>query len=66
MSFISSFEIIKVVVPEPCIFFRLLASIAQAAAVILNRAKMFCAKGTGTFIYGPANLFNNDPKNPPD
>ena len=24
------------------------------------------AKGIATFINGPANLLNNDPKNPPD
>ena len=44
MSFISSFEIIKVVVPEPCIFFWIPASIAEAAAVIPNRAKTFLIK----------------------
>ena len=42
------------------------ASIAYAAAVIPNRAKMFFAKETSTFINGPAILLNNDPKNPPD
>ena len=66
MSFISSFEIIKVVVPEPCILFSIPASIAEAAAVIPNGAKTFFAKGIATFINGPANLLNNDPKNPPD
>ena len=40
------------------------ASIAYAAAVIPNGAKMFFAKGTATFINGPAILLNNDPKNP--
>ena len=46
MSFISSFEIIKVVVPEPCIFFWIPASIAEAAAVIPNGArKHFLLKG---------------------
>ena len=34
MSFISSFEIIKVVIPKPCIFFKIPASITEAAAVI--------------------------------
>ena len=66
MSFISLFEIIKVVVPEPCIFFWIPASIAEAAAVIPNGAKTFFAKGIATFINGPANLLNNNPKNPPD
>ena len=36
MSFISSFEITKIVVPETCIFFRISASIAEAAAVIYS------------------------------
>ena len=66
MSFTSSFEIIKVVVPEPYIFFWIRASTAEAAAVIPNGAKTFFAKGIATFINGPANLLNNDPKNPPD
>ena len=65
-SFIFSFEIIKVGVPEPCIFFWIPASIAEAASVIHNGAKIFFAKGTATFISGPVNLFNSDPKNPPD
>ena len=66
MSFISSFEIIKVVVPKPCVFFRIPASIAEAVAVISNEAKTFFAKGIATFINGPANLLNNDTKNLPD
>ena len=40
MSFISSFEIIKVIVPEQCIFFWISVSIAEAAAVIPNRTKI--------------------------
>ena len=42
------------------------ASIAGATAVIPNGAKMVFAKGTATFINGPANLLNNYLKNPPD
>ena len=42
------------------------ASIAEAAAVIPNGAKIFFAKATATFIKGPANLLKKDPKNPPD
>ena len=56
ISFIPSFEIIKVVVPEPCIFFWIPASIAEAAAVIPNGAKTFFVKGIATFINRPANL----------
>ena len=66
ISFISSSEIIKVVVPDPCIFFLIPASIAEAATVIPNGAKIFFAKGRATFINGPANLLNKDPKNPSD
>ena len=40
MPLISLFQIIKVVVPEPCISFWIPASIAEAAAVIPNGAKM--------------------------
>ena len=47
-------------------FFWILVSIAEAAAVITNGAKTFVAKGIANFINGPANLLNNDPKNPPD
>ena len=66
MTLISSFEIMKVVVPEPCIFFWTPVSIAEAAAVIPNGAKIFPANGTATFINRPANLLNSDPKTPPD
>ena len=47
-------------------FFWILASIAEAAAVIPYGAKTFFARGIATFIYGPANLLNKDPKSPPD
>ena len=67
ISFISSFEIIKVVFPEPFIyFFWNPASIVEAAAVIPDGAKTFFAKGIAIFINGPANLLYNDLKNPPD
>ena len=60
MSFISLFEIIKVVVLEPCFFFRIPASIAEAATIIPTGTKTFFAKGIATLINGPANLLNND------
>ena len=66
MSFISSFEIIKVVALGPCIFFWISVSIAEAVALIPNGAKTFFAKEIATLINRPANLLNNDPKNPPD
>ena len=67
MSLISLFEIIRVVDegrPEACIFFQILASIVEAAAVIPNGAKTCFAKVIATFVIGPANLLNNDPKSP--
>ena len=45
-------------------FFWIPASIAEATAVIPNGAKTFFARGIATFINGPANLLNKDPKNP--
>ena len=66
MPLIYLLEIVKVVVPEPYIFFWIPASIAEAAVVIPNGAKTFFARGTANFINGPANLLNDDPKNPPD
>ena len=59
MSFISLFEIIKAVVPERCSLFQIPVPIVEAAAV---GAKTFFAKGIATFIDGPANLLNIDPK----
>ena len=47
-------------------FFLIPASIAEAAATVPNGAKTCFAKRIGTFINGPTNLRNNDPKNPPD
>ena len=47
------------------LFFLMPASIAEAAAVIPNGDKTFFAKGIATFINVPANLLNNDSKNPP-
>ena len=47
-------------------FFLIPASIAEGVAIIPNGAKTFFAKGTASFINGPANLLSKDPKNPPD
>ena len=41
-------------------------SIAEEAAVIPNVAKIIFANGPAVFINKPANLLNNEPKNPPD
>ena len=45
-------------------FFRIPPSIAEAAAVIPNGTKTFLPKAIASFINGPANFLNNDPKNP--
>ena len=43
MTFNSLFEIIRVAVPEKCIFFWIPRSFAEAVAIIANRAKIvFC------------------------
>ena len=47
-------------------FFFIPASVAEAAAVILNGSKTFFDKGAAIFINAPAILINNDPKNQPD
>ena len=66
MSFISLFEIIKVVVAGTYIFFYTPVSIAEVAAVIPNGAKTFFAREIATVNNGPANLLSNDPKSLPD
>ena len=65
ISFISSCSTINFT-PEPCIFFYILPSIADIAAVKPNGANTFLANDNATFINGPANLFNHIPKNPSD
>ena len=66
MSFISSFEITKVAVPEPCIFFELLHQLLKQQLLFLVELKYFFSSGKATFINGPAILLNKEPKNPPD
>ena len=61
MSIISSFKIIKIVVPEPAIFFLIPTSVTEAAAVVPNGAKTFFVEGIATFINRLANLLNNHP-----
>ena len=69
MSCISSLEIIKVVVPEPSIFFCIPSSAADAAAVNLNRIKTLLANGLITFFINGNPVFDNEsrslPRNPP-
>ena len=60
MSFISSFEIIKVFVAKPSMSFEFLHQSLKKLLLFL------IAKGIATFIKGTANLLNSVPKNPPD
>ena len=70
MSFISSFEIIKVVVPDPNIFLCIPTSAADAAAVNAKGIKTLLANGLITFFINGKPVFSNGPsnlsKNPPD
>ena len=70
ISFISLLEIINVVLPEPNIFLRIAASVADAAAVNPNGIKMLLANGVSTFSINDALIFSNGSKylrrNPPD
>ena len=65
MSFISSFEITKVVIPEPLyIFFCVLASIAKKAAVRPNKPSGFMTdfnKRSPVFNNGPRRFPRNSP-----
>ena len=51
MSFISSFDIISVVVPDPKIFLCIPASAADAAAVNPNGIKTLLVNGLITFFH---------------
>ena len=70
MSFISSFETIKVVVPDLNIFLCIPASAADAAAVNPNGIKTLLANGLIIFFINGNPVFSNAPKslprNPPD
>ena len=70
ISFISSFKIINIVMPDPNIFLKIATSVADVAAVNPNDIRTLLANGFNTFFikYGP--VFSNGPKslpkNPPD
>ena len=70
ISFISSFEIIKVTFPEPNIFLCIPASAADAAAVNPKGIKTLLANDLITFFINGGPVFNNGPSNlptnPPD
>ena len=68
--FISLFEIINVVFPDPNIFLWIAAPVADAGAVNPNGIKTLLANGLSTFPIKGNPVFNNGPKslpnNPPD
>ena len=70
MSFISSFDITSVVVPDPQIFLCIPASAADTAAVNLEGIKTLLANGLITFFINGNPVFSNRPqslpRNPPD
>ena len=65
MSFISSFEIIKVVVPDPNIFLYIPASAADTAAVNPKGIKILLSNGLITFFINDNPFFSNGPSNLP-
>ena len=65
MSFISSFDIISVVVPDPKIFLCIPASAADAAAVIPNGIKTLLANGLIAFFINGNPVFSNGPRSLP-
>ena len=68
MSFVSSFDIISVVVPDPKILLCIPASATDAAAVNPKGIKTLLAEALITFfisvLFNP--VFNNEPRNSPD
>ena len=63
--FISSLEIINGVKPDPNIFLRLSASVADAAAVNPDGIKTLLANSLSTFPTKGNPVFSNDPKSLP-
>ena len=63
MSFIFSFEIIKVVIPDPNIFLCIPASAPDAAAVNSKGIKTLSANGLITFFIIGNPVFSNEPSN---
>ena len=49
--FISSFEIMSIVIPDPKIYFQIAVSVADAAAVNSNAIKTLLANGLSIFFY---------------
>ena len=62
ISFISSFEVINVVIPDPNNFLRIAGSVADAASVNPTRIKTLLAYGLSTFFIKGNPVFSNGPK----
>ena len=65
MSLIFSFEVICVVIPHPKVFFSIVVSVADAAAVNNNGIKTLLANGLYTFFIKVKPVFSNGPKGLP-
>ena len=63
--FISSLEIINVVLPDPKIFLWITASVADAAVVYPNGIKTLLANGLTTFTINSNLVFSNSAKSLP-
>ena len=63
MSFISSFDIVSAVVPDPKIFLCIPASAADAAPGDPNGIKTLLANGLITFFINDNPVFSNGPRN---
>ena len=62
ISFISSFDIISVVIPDSKNFFYISAPVVDAATVNPNDIKTFLANGVSTGFIKSKLLFSNSPK----
>ena len=62
ISFISSLDIIVIVIPDPNIFLWIAVSVADAAAVNSNGIKTLLASGLRIFIIESDQVFSNGPK----
>ena len=65
ISFVSSLKIIYVISPDPNIFLWIVASVADAAAVIPNGIKTILANGLSQFAFKGNPVFSNVPKSLP-
>ena len=60
--FISSLEIVNVVLPDPNIFLWIAASVSDATAVNPNGIKVLLASGLSTFPIKDNQVFSSEPK----